>query len=150
MTRSYLAFLVTAVTLVPALAVALEEDARDPVLCRPTQAPIVHELRADGWVVAHLEFAAPRPTACDAFVNRGTSWTVQRCEHGVCEPFTFRHTATACGPRDRKRSCSDPHRIAFNPRRGGLYTVLVEVDLADHRLTDRAFIRVGARPERAR
>lgn len=127
------------------------EEQRDPVLCTARQVPIVLEHRDDGRVVAHVEFAAPAPTACDAFKVRGVAWDLQRCVFGVCEPVELRHAIVRCGSPRAPRTCPDPSRVYFRPRGAALYVLRVDAQLLDGGfLSDVAHVRSGRRPARAR
>lgn len=139
-----------------ALAVATgahAEDQQDPIICDPTQAPIVLEHRTDGHVVAHVEFAAPLPTSC-AFRLRALTWSVERCDaEGTCAPRPFHKTTYACPfpPHLPDRRCVDGGRIVFRPRGAGLYTVRLEAELLEGDvLVSSSLVRVGRRPARAR
>jgi len=128
------------------------EDQQDPVVCTPTQAPIVFEHRTDGRVVAHVEFAAPLPTSCSAFRVAALRWSVERCDaEGVCDLPAFRNSTYACPflPRFPDRRCVDAGRIVFRPRGAGLYNVRLEAVLMNgSSLRSSTLLRVGRRPSR--
>jgi hypothetical protein len=145
---TFLALFVTLATQVQA------EDPVDPVVCDPSQAPIVLERRTDALVVAHVEFAAPLPTSC-TFRVASQAWSVERCDaDGICTPRPFRNTTYACPfpPHFPDRRCVDEGRILFAPRGRGLYIVRLEVQLLDGvtTLASSSLIRTGRRPARAR